>query len=303
MLQHIGNDVLQHILLHTHQILQIGKSHLRLDHPELSGMAGGVGVFRAESGTKGIDVAEGHGEGLTVELAGDGQVGGLAEEVLGEIHLAVLGQGDVLQVHGGDLEHLAGTLAVGAGDQGRVDVDEVTLLEELVDGVGGQGADAEHSLEGVGSRAQMGDGPQELHGVALGLQGEVAGGGALDLDGGGLDLEGLLGAGSQHQLAGDDQGGADVDLADLLEIGDGIIIDDLDGGEVGAVVQDDEAKLLAGTAVADPAADGDGLAGVSFGVLEKLTDADEFHSESTFLVVQSIAQIIRQIVGIYKPFS
>ena len=149
----------------------------------------------------------------------------------------------------------------------------------------------------------MGDGTQELHGVALGLQGEVAGGGTLDLDGGGLDLEGLLGVGGDHQLAGDDQSGTDVDLADLLEIGDGIVINDLDGGEVGAVIQDDEAKLLGGAAVAHPAADGDGLTGVGIGVAEQLADADEFHSESTFLVVQSIAQIIRQIVGIYKPFS
>ena len=303
VLQDIGDDVLDHVLLQTHQILQIGKDNLGLDHPELGGMAGGVGVLGAEGGAEGVDVAEGHGEGFAVELTGNGQIGGLAEEVLAEIHLAVLGQGDIFQIHGGDLEHLACTLAVGAGNQGGVDVDEVTLLEELVDGVGGQGADAEYSLEGVGPGAQMGDGSQELHGVTLGLQGEVTGGGTLDLDGGGLDFKGLLGVGSQHQLAGDDQGGTNVDLADLLEIGDGIVVDHLNGGEVGAVVQHDEAKLLAGAAVAHPAADGNGLAGISGSAAEQLADADEFHSESTFLVVQSIAQIIRQIVGIYKPFS
>ena len=98
-------------------------------------------------------------------------------------------------------------------------------------------------------------------------------------------------------------GSDDVDFGNFLEVFDGVVINHLDGGKIGTVVQDDEAELLGGAAVAHPATDGDGLACEGRGVAEQLADADEFHSESTFLVVQSIAQIIRQIVGIYKPFS
>ena len=42
----------------------------------------GVGVLGAESGAEGVDIAEGHSEVFAVELAGDGEVGALAEEVL-----------------------------------------------------------------------------------------------------------------------------------------------------------------------------------------------------------------------------
>ena len=177
VLQHVGNDILDHVLRQAHIVLEVGEGDLRLDHPELGGVAGGVGVLGAEGGAEGVDVAEGHGEGLTIELAGDRQIGGLAVEILAVVHLAVLGLGDIVQIQRGDLEHFARALAVGAGDQGRVDIHEVPLLEELVNGVGGQAADAEYGLEHIGAGAQVGHGAQELHAVALLLQGIVGGGG------------------------------------------------------------------------------------------------------------------------------
>ena len=61
-------------------------------------MALGVGIFRPEGGAEGVHIAEGHGEVLTVELAGHRQVGPLAEEVLGVVHGAVLRSGHVLQI-------------------------------------------------------------------------------------------------------------------------------------------------------------------------------------------------------------
>ena len=100
MLQHIGDDVFDHVLGQAHVVLEVGEGNLGLDHPELGGVAGGVGVFGAEGGSEGVDVAEGHGEGLAVELAGDGEVGGLVEEILGEVHLAVLGAGEVVESPG-----------------------------------------------------------------------------------------------------------------------------------------------------------------------------------------------------------
>ena len=93
LFQHGGEDVLDHLLLQVHVLLEGGEGDLRLDHPELCGVAGGVGLLSPEGGTEGVDVAEGHGEGLAVELAGDGEVGGLVEEILAKVHLAVLGAG------------------------------------------------------------------------------------------------------------------------------------------------------------------------------------------------------------------
>ena len=58
--QNVGDDILNHVLCQTHIVLQIGKGDFRLDHPELGGVAGGVGVFGTEGGAEGVDVAEGH---------------------------------------------------------------------------------------------------------------------------------------------------------------------------------------------------------------------------------------------------
>ena len=56
-------------------------------------MAGGIGILGAEGGAEGIYVAESHGIGLGIQLSAYGQVGGLAEKVLAEIHLSLLSFG------------------------------------------------------------------------------------------------------------------------------------------------------------------------------------------------------------------
>ncbi len=163
-------------------------------------MALGVGILRPEGGPEGVHVAESHGEVLGVELAGDGH-GGLAEEVLAVVHLAVLGAGQVLHVQGRHPEHLAGALAVGGGDDGGVDIDEAAILEEAVDRVGRHAPHPEGGGEQVGAGPQVLDGAQVLHGVALLLEGVLGGGGALHRDGVGLHLQRLLGVGGQHHRA------------------------------------------------------------------------------------------------------
>ena len=68
---------------------------------------------------------------------------------------------------------------------GGVDIHEAPALEELMHGIGRRAADPEGSGEQVGPGAQMLDGPQELHAVALFLQGIVGSGPALHGDLGG----------------------------------------------------------------------------------------------------------------------
>mgnify|MGYP001646557849 CR=1 FL=1 len=262
-----GNDVFYHRLHDLKVAVEVAERHLRLDHPELGGVARGVGILGAEGGTEGVDVAESHGEVLGVELAGDGQAGLLAEEVLRIIDLAILGLGDVLEVERRDLEHLARALAVGAGDDGGVDVGEAAALKELMHREGRGGAHAEGRVEKVRARAEMLDGAQELDAVALLLQGIVRRGRALDRDLGRLELKRLLGLGREHDLADDDERRADVLGGDLLIVGENVRVhDDLQVAEAGAVVELDEAE---GLEVADglgPAADGHGHAAVALGV-------------------------------------
>ena len=167
-------------------------------------MTGGVGVFRTEGRTKGIDVLKGHGKGFAIELTGYSQVGGLAVEVLREVYLTIFGLGHVIQVQGGNLEHLTGTLTVRAGNQRGVHIYKVPVLEELVNGHSSQAAHTEYCLKGVGARAQMGNGAQKFHCMTFGLQRVIAGGSAFHSHFAGLNFKRLRHIGGLHHSAPDD---------------------------------------------------------------------------------------------------
>ena len=70
-------------------VREIGERDFRLDHPELGEVAAGVRVLGAERRAERVDLGEREAIGLDVELAGHGQERFAAEEVLGEVDLAV----------------------------------------------------------------------------------------------------------------------------------------------------------------------------------------------------------------------
>ena len=259
VLLRVADEVFHELLGEVHVAVEVTERDLGLDHPELGGVAGGVGVFSAEGGAEGVDVAEGAGEDLGLELSGDGEEGLLAEEILGVVDGAVLGLGRVGEVEGGDAEHVAGALGVAGGDDGRVDIIKALFLIELVDGVGEPAADAEDSAEEVRARPQVGDLAEELHRVALFLE-RVGGVGLADHgEAGGDNLPFLAGALGLNELAAHLEGGAGVGLGDVRVVGQGGVGDDLDALEAGAVVELDEGEGLGVAAGADPALEQNGV--------------------------------------------
>ena len=157
------------VLAQVHVVLQVGERHFRLDHPEFGGVPRGVGIFRPERRPEGVHVAQGAGEQFGLQLAGDREVGLLAEEVVGRV--GTFGSaGRRRNGQGGDAKHLAGALAVRAGNDGGVQVVKAALAKKLVYGKGRFGADAEQGAVLVGARAEVGDGAQKLVRVTLFLQ-------------------------------------------------------------------------------------------------------------------------------------
>jgi len=281
LFQHGVDDVFYHGFHALQVALQIAEGHFGLYHPELGGMAGGVGIFSAEGGTEGVYVAEGHGEVFGVQLTGDGEIGGLAEKVLGIVYFSVLGAGRIFRIQRGDAEHFAGALAVGAGDDGGVDVNETAVLEELVHGVCGHASHAECGGKQIRAGAQMLDGAQILHAVALLLQGVVRGGRALHSDAVGLQLKGLGRVGGDCQRAVADKGGANVLLCYLVVIIQKVPVHDhLQGFEAGAVVQFNKSEIFHVADSTRPAADGDALSVVSFRRGEKLRHSGSVHKNT-----------------------
>ncbi len=281
LVHHGVDDVLNHGLGHVHVVTKVGERHLGLNHPELGGVALGIGVLRPECGPKGIYASESHGEILRVELAGHGEVGMLAEEILGEVNGAVLFFRRVAEIQGGHLEHLAGPFAIAGGNDGGVNVDEAPVLEEAVDGVGSHAAHPEGGGEQVGAGTQVLDGAQVLHAVALLLQGVVRGGGALHRDGGSLHLQGLLGPRRERHRAGDHESRAHILSGDLFIVVQRTgVHDDLEVFETGAVVELNEAEGFQIPDGAGPAHDSDRPTVQAFAIGKDGGDGDAFHIRS-----------------------
>ena len=199
----------------------------------------------------------------------------LAEEVLGEVHVALLVQRDVLEVHRGDLEHVTGALRVGFGDERGMEIDEALVVEELVDSEGHRVADAEDRTESVGPEAHVRDAPEilqrsilllerEAHRVAL----------ADDLDLLGLDFHGLAAADGRDELALHSEGRAGGDALEELLVEELGIRHDLDIVDGGTVVEGDELHLPVASLRPDP------TFGQHFAARlhpEQFLDLDSFH--------------------------
>ena len=66
MLHNVADDIFQHCLSKLHIVLQISECDFRLDHPELSCVAGGVGILCTEGRSEGVDIAECLCKGLAI---------------------------------------------------------------------------------------------------------------------------------------------------------------------------------------------------------------------------------------------
>ena len=277
LLDDMLDGVLDEAFSQFHVVPDVVEGGFGFDHPELGGMAGSVGMFGAEGGAEGIDLAEAGCQGFSFELAGHGEAGGLAEEVVLE-EVAGFRLGAAVHRQGGHAEHLACAFAVGTGEDGGVNVIVALAAEVVMDGHGRFGTDAEGRAVLVGTGAQVGDGAQEFVRMALLLEreggriGKAEHGHAL-----GADFPLLALAEGFHEVAADAHGGAGVHA---FEGGPGfgaLINDDLQVLEAGAVVQFEEGEGLGIAAGTHPAADGDAIAG--FKGSQGFADAGTLHKK------------------------
>ena len=268
----VVDEILHHLLGQGHVSVEVAEGDLGLDHPELGGVARGVRVLGPEGGTKGVNVRQGAGEGLPLELAAHGQVGGLAEKL-------VAPRAHRFALHRHDAEHLAGTLAVGAGNDGGVHVDETALLKELMDRISHAAADAEDGAEEIRTWPEVGDRAHELHRVPLFLERVILGRGPDEDDARGLELPFLPLA-----LRGDD-GSLDLDRGSRPSGHDGLLVsrqarigDDLEIAETTPVVQFKKGEGFRISLRPHPSLHGD-VAGGGFAA-QDFDDSDAGHAGS-----------------------
>ena len=99
-----------------------------------------------------------------------------------------------------------------------MNINKSSALEELVDCKSGGASYSECGGESVGSRAEMCNGAEIFKAVALFLERVIRGGFAFDNNFGCMHLKRLFCVRSKNDIADYGNGGANVELIDLLEI-------------------------------------------------------------------------------------
>ena len=241
-------------------------------------MPASVGVLCPKGGTEGIDPIQRQRVGLGVELSADRQECGLAEEVLAVIHLSPIEPRCPRRIQTGHLKHLTSTLRIAGGDERRMDVEEVTLLEELMGCIRERIANTRDGTDGVRARSEMRDLSQVLERDSLLLEGVVVR--ICEpkyLNVGRLDFHGLALAGRLGEDADDSRRRSDRQAQHIrLVIRQITVGDDLQAAETGSIVQFDE-REPALRVTARPHPPGDSDLGPEVGPIEHVLDELSLH--------------------------
>ena len=256
----VADEVFEEILGEVHVVVDIVERHFGFDHPEFGKVARRVALLGTEGRSEGVDLSDGQCAKFAFQLSGDGESGGFAKEVLRVVDFAIIGLRRVGEVERSDLKHLSSPFGIAAGDERRVEVEEATIVEELVDGESHVVTHAEDGTEGVGARAEVSDGAQVFERVSFLLQ-RVFERVRLAIDGdvGGLDFDGLPFALALDEVADGTDAGTRGDALDERLVKAREVNDYLYGVDGAAVVECDEVDVLVAASGTNPTFDVDDL--------------------------------------------
>ncbi len=234
---------LKEVLGQFQQAVEVHVGDFGLNHPELSQVAARLGFLRAKGWAEAVDLAQGQRRGLNVELAGLGEIGGVAEVV--------------------HREKRRGAFAGRGSQDGRIGADKAVGVEIFRRCAHDLGADAQDGRLARRADPQMAVLHEEVDAMLLERDGIGIGlGHALDdLDVFNIELKAARGALVGADLAGDD------DRRLLREAFEGLedcrrhaldVRDALHGSR--AVAKDGKQQLAALAEVVEPSAQRDGLA-------------------------------------------
>src|SRR6266496_3004199 len=133
-----------------HVAFQIAKRHFRFDHPKLACVPRRVRVLSTKSGSKGINVAQRQRESLGFELAAYCQVSWPGEKIFRVIDFTLRGsRSGSSRIQRCDAKQFSSSLAVAAGNDWRMHINETPVLKKLVNGKGKPASHAKDTAEKI----------------------------------------------------------------------------------------------------------------------------------------------------------
>ena len=133
--EHSLNDSAKVLLRQIHDVVQVGKGHLRFDHPELRQVAACFRLFGPESGTETVGLSHRHAGCLVVKLAALGQVGFFLKVV--------------------EPKEGRCPFAGRRGDDGSVDQSKTAVIQEVPAGFDYLAADSQDRMLACGTEPQV----------------------------------------------------------------------------------------------------------------------------------------------------
>ena len=150
----------------------------------------------------------------------------------------------IVRVDRRDAKQFACSLAIAAGNNRGVHVNEAAFLEKLVNGKREPAANPKDGAKKIRARTQMRNLAQKLRGVAFLLERVTIVRRAHDFDFVGHDFPALSFPLRRHQFSTDRNGSAGNEMLDRCIIGQAAPGDDLKVAQTGAIIQFDKRKVF-----------------------------------------------------------
>src|SRR6266536_4777089 len=150
MCARVRDQIFNKLLGEIHVAFQIAKRHFRFDHPKLACVPRRVRVLSTKSGSKGINVAQRQRESLGFELAAYCQVSWPGEKIFRVIDFTLRGsRSGSSRIQRCDAKQFSSSLAVAAGNDWRMHINETPVLKKLVNGKGKPASHAKDTAEKI----------------------------------------------------------------------------------------------------------------------------------------------------------
>ena len=148
-------------------IIEICKGDLRLDHPELTCMSRGIGIFCTEGRSKGIHITETKTEGLHIELSTYGEIGRFSKKLCIHIWGTIRKEFCFTDMLRSERKHFSSSFCIRTGNDWCMHIGKSSSCKKFMYRLCYDRTDSERSHEGICTRTKMRNLTEILKGMSF----------------------------------------------------------------------------------------------------------------------------------------